>query len=87
VSADLVSFSAALFCLKQGQRVAREGWNGKGMWLVLVPADGWHTSVGPSYVPNAYRLPWIGMKTADGGFVPWLASQTDIIAEDWMVLS
>lgn len=81
-------FGFALMMLKQGKRVARAGWNGKGMWLILVPACDWHTSVGPNMnsVPNAHRLPWIAMKTVDDGLVPWLASQTDVLAEDWTVV-
>lgn len=75
----------ALRLLRSGARVMRAGWNGKGMWLLLVPAERWSTEVGPSNVGGAHRLPWIGMKTADGGFVPWLASQTDVLAEDWDV--
>lgn len=78
-----MDFGAAIRALKAGKRVARRGWNGKGMWLILVPASDWSASVGPSYVAGAHRLPWIGMKTADGGLVPWLASQTDMLAEDW----
>ena len=79
------TFSEALEVLKSGKRVQRAGWNGKGMWIALVPADKWFTSIGPSAatVPGAHRLPWIAMKTADDGLVPWLASQTDILAEDW----
>jgi hypothetical protein len=76
-------FAGALSLLKAGKMVSRSGWNGKGMWLLLVPADKWSASVGPSNVEGAHCLPWIGMKTADGGFVPWLASQTDLLAEDW----
>lgn len=80
-----MDFGDALVRLRKGRRVCREGWNGKGMWLMLIPADAWSTSVGPSSasVPNAHRLPWIAMKTADGGLVPWLASQTDLLADDW----
>lgn len=85
-------FGLAVEALKKGRRVARMGWNGKGMWLELVSANGY--SVGCS-IPcvtetNEFgmirRLPWIGMKTADNGFVPWLASQTDMLADDWMIL-
>lgn len=74
--------------LKKGKRVAREGWNGKGMWIMLIDSDMWITSVGPSQVagPTPHRLPWLAMKTADNGLVPWLASQTDILAEDWQVV-
>lgn len=81
-----MTFSQALELLKSGHRVARRGWNGKDMWLALVPADKWSTSIGPSHVPGAHRLPWIGMKTADGGFVPWLASQSDLLESDWEMI-
>jgi hypothetical protein len=82
---ETFTFGEAIRLLKQGKRVCRQGWNGKGMWLVLVPADRWNTSVGPHYVENAHLLPWIGMKTADGGLVPWLVSQTDMLSVDWQV--
>jgi hypothetical protein len=84
-----IDFGEALRLLRQGDRVARKGWNGKGMWLMLVPADQWSTSVGPnphSVGDGAHRLPWIAMKTADDGLVPWLASQTDMLAEDWAIV-
>lgn len=78
---ETFDFSEALKRLKAGRRVQRLGWNGKGMWLEFVPADSWSTSVGPS---GACRLPWLGIKTVNGGFVPWLASQIDMLAEDWL---
>lgn len=82
-----MNFGEALDLLKRGERVARAGWNGKGMWLALVEATQWSADGSPSVAPvpgsHLKRLPWIGMKTADNGFVPWLASQTDILAEDW----
>lgn len=76
----------AVRLLKEGKKVAREGWNGKGMWLIFIPAENWSTDLGPNIhsVPGAHRLPWIAMKTVDGGLVPWLASQTDILAEDYI---
>lgn len=87
-SSDALAFGGALFALKQGQRVARAGWNGRGMWLKLVTADEWYLYTGDIECYGDVRgLPWIGMKTVDGGFVPWLASQTDMLAEDWAVVS
>lgn len=76
-----MDFGEALFALKQGRRVARKGWNGKGMWLKLVT----NYSVTHNLEPNKILplLPWIGMRTATEEFVPWLASQTDLLAEDW----
>lgn len=70
------SFSDALQMLKEGCRVQREGWNGKGMWLELQKPDE-HSKM---------TLPYIYMSTVTGDLVPWLASQTDILAEDWALV-
>lgn len=67
------TFGWAVEALKAGQRVTRSGWNGKGMWLGLQRPDS-HSKM---------SLPYIYMKTAQGDLVPWLASQTDVLAEDW----
>lgn len=75
-----MDFGAALNLLKQGLPVSRSGWNGKGMYLLLVTERDWTCEVQPD---GTRLLPWIGMKTADGSFVPWLASQTDLLALDW----
>ena len=76
-------FGDAISLLKDGAKVARKGWNGKGMWLKLVQKG--YFDVGISIVENGSNLlPLIGMKTADNSFVPWLASQTDVLAEDWI---
>lgn len=92
--AQALTFGDAIHFLKQGKKVARAGWNGKGMWLELVLSI--HDIPNTGTTHPVYRLtagdngptalPWIGMKTADNKFVPWLASQTDMLAEDWMVL-
>lgn len=74
-----------------GSRVAREGWNGKGMFLYYVPAGNYpaRTDVAKSewgengLVP--YQ-PYIAMKTTQGTVVPWQASQTDLLAQDWVVI-
>lgn len=87
-------FGVALSLLKDGHRVARQGWNGKGMWLALVRpcSENDPPRYKPGYIAvgeeieGLTRLPWIGMRTADNGFVPWLASQTDVLAEDWVDL-
>lgn len=91
---ERLSFGDAVAALKEGLRVERAGWNGKGMWLVLVhPDDDANVPPQPTYgvagiVDDATNgcLPWIGMKTADNKFVPWLASQTDVLAEDWQIV-
>lgn len=83
-----MNFSEALVRTKNGALLRRKGWNGEGMFIFLVP--------GSTFTVN--RLPLLGiyppgteinyhahidMKTADDKVVPWLCSQTDMLAEDW----
>lgn len=77
-SADKVrcDFGVALFAIKNGRRVCRSGWNGTGMWIALQLAD----------AQSKMSLPYIFMHTVKAQRVPWLASQTDLLAADWMVL-
>lgn len=75
----MLSFSHALTNIKNGVRMMRRGWNGKGMFVFLV--KGWTYTDGKQ--DNFPNLPFIALKTAAGEIVPWLASQTDILAEDW----
>lgn len=91
-------FGRALHALKAGKRVARQGWNGKGMWLAYspgvkaLPADKfwagpnrWYAQEQPG--GTAEVLPCITMRTATGEILMgWLASQTDMLAEDWVVV-
>lgn len=86
-----MNFGEALDVLKSGTRVARDGWNGRGMWLVLVPgssitvaADRPLGIVAPELVGATlqYRS-HIDMKTVDGEIVPWVAPQSDLLADDW----
>lgn len=71
-----MNFGQAIAALKAGQKVARAGWNGKNMWLGLQVPD----------ANTKMTLPYIYMFTAQGDLVPWLASQTDVLAEDWSIL-
>lgn len=75
---EVRDFGWAITRLKDGDKVCRAGWNGKGMWLTIV--SGYDVL---ATVEDIEPLPYIGMKTADNKFVPWLASQTDVLAEDW----
>jgi hypothetical protein len=89
-----LTFSEALNALKKGRKIQRIGWNGKGMWLAL--QKGYPSGVecnknsSEAYgIPEGTVikvLPYIVMKTADDCFVPWLASQTDVLAEDWLII-
>ena len=78
-----MNFSQALILLKGGARISRQGWNGRGMWLELILSMDYTIHHHDIADQRNVLLPWIVMKTADSKFVPWLASQTDILADDW----
>lgn len=87
-----MTFGLALEALRKGHKVTREGWNGKGMWLVLDPGtQNIMAKEGSVYfeagVEGEFSInPHIDMKTATGEMQPgWLASQTDMLAEDWQI--
>ena len=87
-----MDFSDALDLVKcEGASVARKGWNGKGMFIFLVPGSTFQVNrppllgIYPEGTTINYR-PHIDMKTADGTIVPWVASQSDLLAEDWEVV-
>ena len=71
-----MDFGSALNCLKRGQAVARQGWNGKNMYLKLQTPD----------AKSKMTLPYIYMYTAQGDLVPWLASQSDMLSADWEIV-
>lgn len=96
---DGMTFGQAIEAMKQGKKVARKGWNGKGMWLCIPLCDG------PKEIPafdiwgkpnveyaeqnggTVKVVPYITMKAADGTIVMgWLASQTDMLSEDWCIV-
>lgn len=86
-----MSFGLAVEALKLGKKVARAGWNGKGMFLFLVPGSTFKVNRPPlmGIYPEGTEInycPHIDMKTADDKVVPWLASQTDVLAEDWSIV-
>lgn len=90
-SVDL-SFSEALVALKAGRRIARSDWNGKGMFLFLIHGNDRATLSRPAWTytdgaqDNYPNASFIAMKTADDKVTPWLASQADMLAEDWGVV-
>ena len=85
---NTMQFGTAVSLARIGHRVARAGWNGKGMFVFLVAGSG--TVGGWTYTngrcDNYPCLPFLAMKTSDDKIVPWLASQTDILANDWIDL-
>jgi hypothetical protein len=90
-----LTFGEALEALKKGKKVARKGWNGKGMYLWLLPA----TEVKKEWIKDPMLLSVFGdrdvlsclgsirMLTATGEVLTgWLASQSDMLAEDWRIV-
>lgn len=88
-----MKIGGAVDALKAGSRVRRAGWNGKNMWLSLtpgnlVPAHNFWSPRNREFAESrpdqhAEVLPYVTMKTADDKVVPWLCSQTDLLADDW----
>lgn len=77
-----LTFGQAIEALKEGKSICRTGWNGKGMFLRIVQ-DAKMIHKGEEKTLDNF----IAMKTVQDTLVPWLASQTDVLAEDWMVLN
>lgn len=92
-----LTFGDAIEFTKQGKKVARAGWNGKGMWIALgqgnpsLPSESFWNKHSRSFAEQnggtAEVLPYILFKTADNKILMgWLASQTDMLSEDWMIV-
>ena len=86
-----MSFGLAIEALKKGHKVSRTGWNGKGMFLFLVQGSTFKVNRPPllGIYPEGTEIQYhahIDMKTADNQVVPWLASQTDMLADDWILV-
>ncbi len=96
-----MNFGQAIEAAKEGKKIQRQGWNGKDMWVVLMP----ELKLPPfsSQEPGAkvndrtakhigndtplHSLPYFAMRTADKKWLPgWLASQTDMLADDWQIV-
>jgi hypothetical protein len=86
-----MNFGDAITALKNGKRVQRKGWNGKRMFLYYVPEGQYpaRTDIAKAEWGENGLVPYqayIAMKTVQGTVVPWLASQTDMLAEDWKMV-
>lgn len=87
-----MNFSDALEQIKAGYKLRRDGWNGRGMFVFLVPGSTFLVNRPPllGIYPEGTEVNYhahIDMRTADGEIVPWLASQTDLLANDWSVVA
>lgn len=71
-----MDFGEALSAVKNGERVYRDGWNGRGMYVELQVPDE-HSKM---------KRPYLFMSPVDGDLVPWVASQSDLLAEDWRTI-
>lgn len=83
-----LNFGQALELIKEGKKVARSGWNGKQMFVFLVPGSKFKVNRAPllGIYPEGTEINYhahVDMKTADGQIVPWLCSQSDLLANDW----
>lgn len=97
--ARYMDFGDAIRAMKAGKKVARTGWNGKGMWVAMTPGSTFNACYAKDGHAAKHRadevgsdgeitlLPHIDMRAADGSMViGWLASQTDMLAEDWQII-
>ena len=87
---DLIDFGTALHLMELGERVQREGWNGKGMFVYIVPAASYPAQrnakgvlVGDYPDDMVPYSAYIALKTNSGEVVPWTISQSDALATDW----
>ena len=85
---NAMSFGHALSAAKEGYKIARSGWNGKGMWVELqTPDTGSKMTLPYLYLNYPDATASIGNSLyPQGARVPWLASQTDILANDWQII-
>ena len=85
-----LDFGKALEALKQGKYVARNGWNGKGMYIFLIGTNALSVEGNWTYTngknDNYPLRPFIAMKTVNDEVVPWVTSQSDILVEDWVIV-
>lgn len=72
-----MNIGQAVEAMRSGARVARSGWNGKGMWIALHEAN--HN--------ETMTEPFVYMRTAQGCLIPWLCSQADLLAVDWTIVA
>ena len=86
-----MNFEQALTGIKIGNKARRAGWNGKGMFIFLVNGSTFKVSRAPllGIYPEGTEIKYhahIDMRTADGQIVPWVASQSDMLSDDWLIV-
>lgn len=84
-ASDGFDFGTAINLLKEGNKIARKGWNGKGQYVRLVdPYNDKAFQVFEKEELDGTLYPYFALKNAQNGFVPWVPSIGDLLAEDWM---
>jgi hypothetical protein len=86
-----MNFGSALVLIKKGAKLTRKGWNGREMFVFLVPGSSFEVNRKPllGIYPEGTTVkyqPHIDMKTVSGSIVPWIASQSDLLATDWSIV-
>lgn len=86
-----MDFGDAIRALKDGKRVAREGWNGKGMFIYYVPANSYpvQTGAAKSYFGEGSLVPYsayLAIKNVNETVSTWVPSINDVLAEDWAIV-
>ncbi len=76
-----MNIGQAVEAMKASDRVSRSGWNGKGMWIMMTDPTQVKQEIDKIPMPS-----FVVMRTADNNYVPWLCSQTDLLATDWEVV-
>jgi hypothetical protein len=82
-------FGEALDALRDGKAVYRTGWNAGGQYIYLVPAAEYPAVTEVAKAEFGEKVPYgqyLAIKTVQHNVVPWLASQTDLLAEDWQIV-
>lgn len=74
---DFFGFELALRYLREGEKVARRGWNGRGQYIEMQSPD----------LRSKMTMPYLFIRTVDGSLVPWVASQTDLLGYDWCLVT
>lgn len=73
----MMTFGQAIEAMRSGKKVSRAGWNGKGMWIAIENPN----------LASTMTEPFVYMKTVQGRLIPWLASQADILACDFEIVT
>lgn len=86
-----LNFGDAVHLLKEGKKLARAGWNGKGMFIYHVPASSYlaQTGVAKGYFGEGAMVPYnayMAIKNVNGSVSTWVPSVNDVLAEDWIVV-